>query len=96
MLQANFLKACGTLSETPGELRRIVESKKGPSDQTGENEDREFRSWFPNASIEKLNLKKQGDQSPSTIKVCEEWMTGSDSLEQTPSRFYPWPLLPIM
>lgn len=96
MLQAKFLKACGTLPETPGELRKIAESKKGSSDQTGENEDREFRSWFPNTSFEKLNFKKQADQSSSANKICEEWMAGSDSLEQTPSRFYPWPLLTIM
>lgn len=83
--EAKFLKACGTLPETPGELRKVAESKKDSTGQTGENEDGEFRSWFPNTSIEKLNFKKQADQSPLAIKVCEEWMTGSDSLEQTPS-----------
>jgi hypothetical protein len=89
MLQAKFLKACGTLRETPVELRQFAEVKKDLSGQSEEHEGENFRSWLTETTIEKFNLEKQPDQPPSPMKVCDEWTKGSDSLEHTPSRFYP-------
>ncbi|KAI3734242.1 hypothetical protein L6452_13707 [Arctium lappa] len=83
--EAKFLKACGTLPQTPAEIRNTDKLK----DSRPHNGDAEFtfNSWLPNTSyttIEKL-LEKQPDQLHFPIKLFEEWENGSDSSSHSPS-----------
>ncbi|KAI8007372.1 Protein JASON [Camellia lanceoleosa] len=82
--EARFLKACGTLLETPPELREGSGKFKDLSCD-GDSEASKFHSWLPNTSIEKLKLEKQPDQPPTPINLSEKRVKGLDSLEQTPS-----------
>ncbi|XP_057464353.1 protein JASON-like [Actinidia eriantha] len=85
MDEARFLKACGTIIETPAELRKTPKKVNDLSHCDGDSEPSKFHSWLPNISTEKFNLEKQPDQPPTPTKLCEEWTKGSDSLEHTPS-----------
>lgn len=80
-MQAKFLKACGTLPETPAEIRK---SEHSPPNQDSEHS--KFHSWLPDASFQKLNLDMQLNQSPTPVNRYDGWVTGSDSLDCTPSR----------
>ncbi|XP_002530206.3 protein JASON isoform X2 [Ricinus communis] len=83
--EAKFLKACGTLPETPSEIRKASE-KLRVSPPAGKNsQSSDFHSWLPSTSIKKLQLDKEIDQPPTPVKLCEEWGHGSVSSEQTPS-----------
>ncbi|KAA8524168.1 hypothetical protein F0562_010401 [Nyssa sinensis] len=84
--EAKFLKACGTLPETPFEIKKACVKLKDSSPHDG-TKHLTFHSWLPNASIEKLNLDKQPHQPLTPVKICEEWVKGSDSSEHTPSSF---------
>ncbi|XP_059663354.1 protein JASON [Cornus florida] len=84
--EAKFLKACGTLLETPAEIRKASEKIEHSSFHDGDFEPSQFHSWLPNKSIKKLILDKQPDQPSSPIKFCEVWAIGSISSENTPSR----------
>lgn len=86
VLQAKFLKACGTIPETPLEIRKLSEKCRDLSVHDGELEPLEFHSWFLDSSIEKQNLVLQPDQSPKPTKDCEDWVKGSDSPVHSPSR----------
>ncbi|XP_073059501.1 protein JASON-like isoform X1 [Primulina eburnea] len=81
--QAKFLKACGTLAETPNEIRKASERWVDITSQNGEQKPLNFNSWLPNASIEKFNLGKQSLDSPQPVKICEEGIAGS--VEDTPT-----------
>ncbi|XP_027171250.1 protein JASON-like isoform X1 [Coffea eugenioides] len=83
--EAKFLKACGTLPETPVEIRQASEKWKDLSAQKGDHEHSKFRSWLTNTSAEKLNLEMNSDQPLTPTKHCERWMKLSDSLDHTPS-----------
>ncbi|KAI3457682.1 hypothetical protein Pfo_014345 [Paulownia fortunei] len=83
--EAKFLKACGTLPETPAEIRKASEKLEDISAQNGAKKSSKFNSWLPNASMEKLKLGKQSDESATPVKICEEWVTGSGSLVDSPS-----------
>ncbi|XP_074370578.1 protein JASON-like isoform X1 [Apium graveolens] len=78
--EAKFLKACGTLPETPAEIRK---SKQSPPNQNSDHS--KFHSWLPDASFQKLNLDMQCNQSPTPVNRYDGWLTGSDSLDCTPS-----------
>ncbi|KAK4429209.1 protein JASON [Sesamum alatum] len=75
--EAKFLKACGTLLETPVEIRKASGKWTDMSAQYKEEESLNFNSWLPNASIEKLKLEKQPGESPMPVVVCEALGTGS-------------------
>ncbi|CAI9772583.1 unnamed protein product [Fraxinus pennsylvanica] len=83
--EAKFLKACGTLPETPAEIRKASEKWKDASTKDAEATPTKFNSWLSNASIEKLNLEKQPDEPPTPVKICEEQRMESSSLVETPS-----------
>jgi hypothetical protein len=87
-LQAKFLKACGTLTETPIEIRKACEKFNGSPTLDKDSEPSKFHSWLPSTSIKKLQLDNQTDQPLTPVKLCEEWGKGSVSSEQTPSRLH--------
>ncbi|KAK4437461.1 protein JASON [Sesamum alatum] len=83
--EAKFLKACGTLPETPIEIRKASEKWQDIPARIGEEKSSKFVSWLPNASMEKLKLEKQPDESPRPVKVHGEQLTGLGSLMDSPS-----------
>lgn len=83
--EAKFLKACGTLIETPAEIRKASQKLKGSPSFGKDKESSKFHSWLPNTLITKLHLGRECDQPPSPIKLSEEWGRESPSLEHTPS-----------
>ncbi|XP_011044745.1 PREDICTED: uncharacterized protein LOC105139835 isoform X1 [Populus euphratica] len=83
--EAKFLKACGTSTETPIEIRKACEKFNGSPALDKESEHSKFHSWLPNTSIKNLQLDNQTDQPLTPVKLCEEWGKGSVSSEQTPS-----------
>ena len=87
-MQARFLKACGTLAETPAEIRKASAKSKFSPSYDGDSEPPKFHSWLPNTSIKKLQLDNQTEQAATPIKLSEEWGKGSGLQEQTPSRLY--------
>ncbi|XP_017244605.1 protein JASON [Daucus carota subsp. sativus] len=78
--EAKFLKACGALPATPAEIRKSEQSLPNH-----DSEDSKFHSWLPDASFQKLNLDMQCNQSPMPANRYDGWVTGSDSLDCTPS-----------
>uniref|UniRef100_A0A2N9FMK8 Uncharacterized protein n=1 Tax=Fagus sylvatica TaxID=28930 RepID=A0A2N9FMK8_FAGSY len=80
IVQARFLKACGTLAETPAEIRKASKLNFSPS-YDRDPEPQKFHSWLPNTSIKKLQLDNQPDQPHTPIKLCEEWGKGSAQLK---------------
>lgn len=86
VLQAKFLKACGTLAETPIEIRKASAKWSSSPIHDGDSEPSKFHSWLPNTSIKKLHLEDPIHQPPTPIKLSEERAHVSGSLEQTPSR----------
>ncbi|KAL2316832.1 hypothetical protein Fmac_030708 [Flemingia macrophylla] len=83
--QAKFLKACGTLPETPAEIRKAsAKLKASPFSDKDSNPSR-FHSWLPNTSVEKWQLDVQPFDPPTPIKLCQEWGNNMDSFEHTPS-----------
>ncbi|KAK2971610.1 hypothetical protein RJ640_026737 [Escallonia rubra] len=83
MLQAKFLKACGTLPETPFEIRKASAKLKDSTTDNVDSESVKFHSWLPSTSIEKPNIDEQPDQPPTPMKLREEWVMGSASSTQT-------------
>ncbi|KAJ0669807.1 putative protein JASON [Helianthus annuus] len=80
--EAKFLKACGTLPQTPVEIRKNDESK----DSQPHNGDTEstFDSRLLNTAFEDA-LQKQPDQSQSPITVIQKWDNGSESSSHSSS-----------
>ncbi|XXG65804.1 hypothetical protein AAC387_Pa05g3419 [Persea americana] len=70
--EAKFLKSCGTLLQTPAEIRKASEKLKVlPHD--GGDESCKFHSWLPGTSCKKLSWEEQHDEvSISNIKFLEE------------------------
>ncbi|KAB5568409.1 hypothetical protein DKX38_002202 [Salix brachista] len=83
--EAKFLKACGTLPETPIEIRKACEKFRGPPELDKYSETSKFHSWLPNTSIKKLQLDNQNEDSRTPVKLWEDLGKGSVSSEQTPS-----------
>ncbi|KAK9063862.1 hypothetical protein SSX86_017734 [Deinandra increscens subsp. villosa] len=84
LIQANFLKACGTLPKTPVEIRKMEKSKDSKS-HNGDTEST-FNSRLPNAAIEEQlqkqpdqELQKQPDQLQSPVDLFQKWEDASDS-----------------
>ncbi|CAH9130518.1 unnamed protein product [Cuscuta epithymum] len=86
--QAKFLKACGTLPETPIEIKKLSGNKCNSdlsSPQMGElDEPLKISSLFPDTYIEKQNTEIQPNNL-SLTKDCVEWVDGSSSSFRTPS-----------
>ncbi|GFP92632.1 hypothetical protein PHJA_001407400 [Phtheirospermum japonicum] len=80
---AKFLKECGTLPETPVEIRKASANWVDTSAKTEESLN--FNSWLPTASFEQLKLGKQPDQSPPHVEYCEESATETSCLLNSPS-----------
>ncbi|KAJ6920414.1 protein JASON-like isoform X2 [Populus alba x Populus x berolinensis] len=83
--EAKFLKACGTLTETPIEIRKACEKFNGSPALDKDSEPSKFHSWLPSTSIKKLQLDNQTVQPLTPVKLCEGWGKDSVSSEQTPS-----------
>ncbi|KAI3812317.1 hypothetical protein L1987_17024 [Smallanthus sonchifolius] len=76
--EAKFLKDCGTLPQTPAEIRnneKLTNSKPQKVDE----ESSTFHSWIQNASIEKVKPGKQPGPESTSVKLFEEWENGLDS-----------------
>ncbi|GMI69069.1 JASON [Hibiscus trionum] len=82
--EAKFLKACGTIPETPVEIRKASQKFKQSPPCSGDSETSKFHSWLPNTSIDKFLLDKQSDQPPTLNKLFEA-LERSDSPENSPS-----------
>ncbi|XP_071704956.1 protein JASON-like [Rutidosis leptorrhynchoides] len=81
--EAKFLKACGTLPQTPAEIRnneKLANMESG----YGDRESSTSRSWLQNDSIEKVKLEKLLDQKLSPVKLTEEWENESDYSSHSP------------
>lgn len=83
--EAKFLKACGTIVETPAEIRKASAKLKGSTPYDRDSEPPKFHSWLPNTSIKKIQLDNQPDQPPTPLKLFEECGKESASQELTPS-----------
>lgn len=79
-MQAKFLKACGTLPETPAEIRKAYGSSP-----IEDSESSKFHSWLPNTSIQRLNLEMEPEQLP-TNKQCEDSVSSSGFSAYEPNR----------
>ncbi|PPS12382.1 hypothetical protein GOBAR_AA08261 [Gossypium barbadense] len=82
--EAKFLKSCGTIPETPVEIRKASHKLKQSPPCGGDSETSKYRSWLPNTSIDKLQLDKKSDQPPTPSKLFEV-LGRSDSPDNTPS-----------
>ncbi|XP_016580353.2 protein JASON [Capsicum annuum] len=65
--QAKFLKTCGTLPETPAEIRKGLAKCKDLSASKGD-EPLKFKSWLSDVAVEKLNLDLLPDHPITPIK----------------------------
>lgn len=77
--EAKFLKACGTIPETPAEIRKASDKSLSSN---AESESSKYHSWLPNTSIKELQSERPIGLPSSAIKLTEDWGT-TDS--QTPS-----------
>lgn len=66
--QAKFLKACGTLPETPAEIRKGMAKCKDLSAPTRDVEPLKFKSWLSDMAVEKFNLDLLPDHPITPIK----------------------------
>ncbi|GKD35747.1 hypothetical protein Tco_1251256, partial [Tanacetum coccineum] len=80
---AKYLKDCGTIPQTPAEIRNN-EKLKGSDVHNGETQSLKFNSWLQNVSVEKLNVEKETDQLPSPVKLFDEFENRSDSSPRSP------------
>ncbi|KAK1438033.1 hypothetical protein QVD17_03834 [Tagetes erecta] len=82
--EAKFLKNCGTLPQTPAEIR-TYEKLTSSKPQNGDTESPAFHSWLQNAtSIEKIKLQKEPRLESSPVKLFKEWETKSDASSHSP------------
>ncbi|CAN1229286.1 Protein JASON [Linum perenne] len=83
--EARFLKACGTLPETPAEFRQASQKLKSspPADDGSENSN--HHSWLPNSSAKKLLAEMRTDDPFTPMKNVEELGRRSISSDQAPS-----------
>ncbi|XP_060189612.1 protein JASON-like [Lycium barbarum] len=82
--QAKFLKACGTLPQTPAEIRKGLAKCKDLSASTGDVEPLRFKSWLSDVAVEKLNLDLLNDH-PITPRKSNGLEEQSGSLAHTSS-----------
>nr|GEW40385.1 protein JASON-like [Tanacetum cinerariifolium] len=81
--EAKYLKDCGTIPQTPAEIRNN-EKLKGSDVHNGETQSLKFNSWLQTVSVEKLNVEKETHQLPSPIKLFDEFENRSDSSPRSP------------
>ncbi|XP_004243611.1 protein JASON [Solanum lycopersicum] len=78
--QAKFLKACGTLPETPAEIRKGLAKCKDLSASKGDVEPLKFKSWLSDVAVEKFNLDLLPDHPITPSKSNElEKKSGSST-----------------
>ncbi|KAF8083145.1 hypothetical protein N665_0790s0008 [Sinapis alba] len=75
--EARFLKACGTIPETPIEIRKASQKLTSPQHSGSSH----FHSWISSSSALGFHV----DESPTPIKACEDVGRPSSTSEQTPS-----------
>ncbi|XP_050382565.1 protein JASON [Argentina anserina] len=75
--EAKFLKACGTIVETPVEIRRASKLNGSPQHDRDSGPSK-FNSWLPHTSIKKLQQENQPEQPPTPVKLFEQWEKGSE------------------
>nr|XP_043629915.1 protein JASON-like [Erigeron canadensis] len=80
--EAKFLKACGTIPQTPTEIRNAEMSKD--SQPLNEVPESTFHSLLPHTATEEIS-EKQADQLQSPIRTFWKWENGSDSPSHTSS-----------
>ncbi|OMP10104.1 hypothetical protein COLO4_04817 [Corchorus olitorius] len=85
--EAKFLKSCGTIPETPAEIRKASRKFKQSPPCGGDSEPSKFHSWLSTGSADKFHSNKQSDQPPTPIKLYEALGRPSDSPENTPTSF---------
>ncbi|XP_048138329.1 protein JASON-like isoform X2 [Rhodamnia argentea] len=78
--EAKFLKACGTLPETPAEIRKATDTFKFSPPNNGDSESSKFHSWLPHTSIRKLQPTKPTELSRTPVELFVD--SGSDSASQ--------------
>ncbi|XP_043698586.1 protein JASON isoform X2 [Telopea speciosissima] len=84
--EAKFLKACGTLLETPAEIRKALEKVKDSPTSDGDSQPSRLHSWLSSSSVKKLHWEEQPDQvSISPGKLREELGGELGSPEHEPS-----------
>ncbi|GAU32905.1 hypothetical protein TSUD_152650 [Trifolium subterraneum] len=82
--EAKFLKACGTIAGTPGEIHKATEKLKvSPSKK--DSGPPEFRSWLLDTSAQNVPIDGQPFNPPTPKKHCEEWEKRTDCSDHTPS-----------
>lgn len=86
MLQAKFLKACGTIASTPAEIRKASEKLKVSPSCSNDSGPPKFRSWLLDTSAENVPTNVQPFNPPTPKKQCEEWEKRTDCSDHTPSR----------
>lgn len=84
-MQAKFLKACGTLPETPAEIRKGLAKCKDLSASKGDVEPLKFKSWLSDVAVEKFNLDLLPDH-PITPSKSNELEKKSGSSTHTSNR----------
>ncbi|ESQ36250.1 hypothetical protein EUTSA_v10007468mg [Eutrema salsugineum] len=75
--EARFLKACGTIPQTPVEIRKASHNLSSPQHSGSSH----FHSWISSSSALGFHL----DESPTPMKACEKVGRPSFTSEQTPS-----------
>ncbi|KAI4341156.1 hypothetical protein MLD38_025914 [Melastoma candidum] len=75
--EARFLKACGTIPETPVEIRKAGEKMRRSSPSEDRSVTPKFHSWMPNASLRKHFTDKQ------PVKLSEGFEIDVESPEHT-------------
>ncbi|KAJ4915210.1 Protein JASON [Raphanus sativus] len=75
--EARFLKACGTIPETPIEIRKASQKLTSPQHSGSSH----FHSWISSSSALGFHV----DESPTPIKACEDVGRPSSTSEETPS-----------
>ncbi|KAI4363902.1 hypothetical protein MLD38_020065 [Melastoma candidum] len=73
--EARFLKACGTIPETPFEIRKAGEKLRRSPRNVTQSDTPEFHSWMPNTSVRKLQTDKQQTN-----------LSGSEIASESPGR----------
>ncbi|MCL7022339.1 hypothetical protein MKW94_029829 [Papaver nudicaule] len=84
--EAKFLKSCGTLVETPAEIRKTYAGVNHLTTPDGDSENSKFHSWMPSTSIKKLQWEEQQNQvTGSPVKLSEELGKEAYSTEHIPN-----------
>lgn len=73
--------------ETPPEIRKSREQLCNSDDQDSDSGSHRFHSWYPDTSVEKLCLIKEGHtQSLKPLKLSKDCQDASTSSEHSTDR----------